>query len=293
MANNIDFWTLLKLTQEYVSQHYAAVLTDKSKLNQLKAYVDKYLRDNDYHVENLTTKELIDRLYREMAEYSVLTPFLGSPELEEININGWDDIALTYLDGSIVKMKDHFHSPGHAVDIIKRLLHHSGMIIDNATPTAQGHLPGNTRITALKDPIVDEERGVSVSIRLLHPSRVTRENLNDMSGYTGEQLSEIFRKNIDLEFKSKLNANRNRNKIAVGLVGIGVTFFIAMMLISRLWATDSVWKEIFIYISDIATTVTFWEAMTILVVEQKEKRAYLRNLKHRFSAIAFEKASSV
>ena len=60
MARQIDFWTLLKLTQEYVSQHYAAVLTDKTKLGQLKAYVDKYLRDNDYHVENLTTKELID-----------------------------------------------------------------------------------------------------------------------------------------------------------------------------------------------------------------------------------------
>ena len=45
--------------------------------------------------------------------------FLGSPDLEEINVNGWDDIALTYLDGSIVKMKDHFHSPQHAVDIIK------------------------------------------------------------------------------------------------------------------------------------------------------------------------------
>ena len=76
MAKQIDFWTLLKLTQEYVSQHYAAVLTDKNKLGQLKAYVDKYLRDNDYHVENLTTKELIDKLYCEMAEYSVLTPFL-------------------------------------------------------------------------------------------------------------------------------------------------------------------------------------------------------------------------
>ena len=123
MTKQIDFWTLLKLTQEYVSQHYAAVLTDKNKLGQLKAYVDKYLRDNDYHVENLTTKELIDKLYCEMAEYSVLTPFLGSPELEEINVNGWDDIALTYLDGSIVKLKDHFHSPQHAVDIIKRLLH--------------------------------------------------------------------------------------------------------------------------------------------------------------------------
>ena len=188
MAKQIDFWTLLKLTQEYVSQHYAAVLTDKSKLGQLKAYVDKYLRDNDYHVENLTTKELIDKLYCEMAEYSVLTPFLSSPELEAINVNGWDDIALTYLDGSIVKLKDHFHSPQHAVDIIKRLLHHSGMIIDNATPTAQGHLPGNTRITALKDPIVDEDRGVSVSIRLLHPSRVTRENLVETGFATQEMV---------------------------------------------------------------------------------------------------------
>lgn len=123
-----------------------------------------------------------------MAEYSVLTPFLGSPDLEEINVNGWDDIALTYLDGSIVKLKDHFHSPQHAVDIIKRLLHHSGMIIDNATPTAQGHLPGNTRITALKDPIVDEDRGVSVSIRLLHPSRVTRENLVETGFATQEMV---------------------------------------------------------------------------------------------------------
>ena len=66
MARQIDFWTLLKLTQEYVSQHYAAVLTDKNKLGQLKAYVDKYLRDNDYHVENLTTKELIDKLLQEI-----------------------------------------------------------------------------------------------------------------------------------------------------------------------------------------------------------------------------------
>ncbi|MBR6426676.1 MAG: hypothetical protein IKS28_02500 [Clostridia bacterium] len=63
MAKQIDFWTLLKLTQEYVSQHYAAVLTDKSKLNQLKAYVDKYLRDNDYHVENLNTEKAKSRLH--------------------------------------------------------------------------------------------------------------------------------------------------------------------------------------------------------------------------------------
>lgn len=188
MAVQIDFWTLLKMTQEYMSSHYAAVLTDKTKLSQLKAYLDKYLRDNDFKVDGMTTKELIDKLYCEMAEYSILTPYLGSPDLEEINVNGWDDIALTLLDGTILKLKEHFHSPQHAVDIIKRLLHHSGMIIDNATPMSQGHLPGNTRITALKEPIVDAERGVAVSIRLLHPQRVTLENLVETGFATQEMV---------------------------------------------------------------------------------------------------------
>lgn len=188
MAVQIDFWTLLKMTQEYMSSHYAAVLTDKTKLSQLKAYLDKYLRDNDFKVDGMTTKELIDKLYCEMAEYSILTPYLGSPDLEEININGWDDIALTLLDGTILKLKEHFHSPQHAVDIIKRLLHHSGMIIDNATPMSQGHLPVNTRITALKEPIVDAERGVAVSIRLLHPQRVTLENLVETGFATQEMV---------------------------------------------------------------------------------------------------------
>ena len=188
MAKNIDFYSLLRLTQEYISQHYAAALTDKAKLPQLKAYIDKYLRDNDYKVDGLDIKQLIDLLYREMAEYSILTPYLDSASLEEININGWDDIALTKLDGSIVKLKEHFHSPQHAVDIIKRLLHHSGMIIDNATPMSQGHLPGNTRITVLKEPIVDEERGVAVSIRLLHPQRVTLENLVETGFATQEMV---------------------------------------------------------------------------------------------------------
>ena len=100
---NIDFWSLFQKTQEYLSRNYAAAL--------------------------------IDRLYREMAEYSILTPFLSSHDLEEINVNGWDDIALTYLDGSIRKLDEHFHSPQHAVDVIKRLLHPQRVDINNLVET--------------------------------------------------------------------------------------------------------------------------------------------------------------
>ncbi|MDD4492852.1 MAG: CpaF/VirB11 family protein [Eubacteriales bacterium] len=189
MSQVMDFWAVLKLAQEYISAHYAAALTDPQKLPQLKAYLEKYLRDQDFTVKGYDDYALINRLYSEMAEYSILTPYLGSEDLEEININSWNDIALTYLDGSIVKIKEHFRSPQHAVDIVKRLLHHSGMIVDNATPIAQGHLPHNSRVTALKEPIVDDSCGISVSIRLLHPSRVNRENLIKTEFATPEMIA--------------------------------------------------------------------------------------------------------
>jgi pilus assembly protein CpaF len=188
MIQKMEFWPLLRLVQEYISQTYAAALTDKEKISQLKSYIEKYLRDKEYEIGGLSTQNLIDKLYCEMVEYSVLTPFLGSPDLEEINVNSWNDIAITYLDGSIVKTKEHFHSPQHSIDIVKRLLHHSGMIIDNATPMSQGHLPNNTRITALKEPIVDEDLGIAVSIRLLHPQRITRNELLRTDFATEEML---------------------------------------------------------------------------------------------------------
>ena len=68
---------------------------------QLKTYIEKYLRDKGYTVEGLSFQNLTDKLYCEMAEYSLLTKYLGRDEIEEININGWDDIAVTYVDGRI------------------------------------------------------------------------------------------------------------------------------------------------------------------------------------------------
>ena len=185
----IELYDLLAKTQEYIAKYYATALTDEQKHDQLKAYIEKYILDGGFLVHGFTEEELIDRLYAEMVEYSILTPFLVSPDIDEININAWDDITLTYSDGRMEKLEEHFCSPQHAVDIVKRLLHHSGMIIDNATPIAQGHLPGNTRITAIKSPVVDEEAGISVSIRLLHPQRVDRKHIIEGGMATEEMIA--------------------------------------------------------------------------------------------------------
>ena len=185
----IELYDLLAKTQEYIAKYYATALTDEQKHDQLKAYIEKYILDGGFLVHGFTEEELIDRLYAEMVEYSILTPFLVSPDIDEININAWDDITLTYSNGRMEKLEEHFRSPQHAVDIVKRLLHHSGMIIDNATPIAQGHLPGNTRITAIKSPVVDEEAGISVSIRLLHPQRVDRKHIIESGMATEEMIA--------------------------------------------------------------------------------------------------------
>ena len=188
-VKEMELYPLLQLAQGYLSAHYAQALVDRSKGAELRAYIAKYLYDTGYTVAGYTRETLTDRLFSEMAEYSVLTPWLGNPDIEEINVNGWDDIALTHLDGRIEKLTEHFFSPGHAVDVIKKLLHHSGMIIDSARPMSQGHLPGNTRITVLMDPIVDGERRIAASIRMLHPQRVDRESLLRTQSITDEMLS--------------------------------------------------------------------------------------------------------
>ncbi len=185
----IELSSLVGLTQSHIAKNYAAALIDKSKTAELKAYIGKYLYDTGYSVAGYDTKGLVERLFTEMAEYSILTKHLADPDLEEININGWDDVALTHLDGRIEKAEEHFFSPQHAIDIVKKLLHHSGMIIDNAAPIAQGHLPNNTRVTALKEPIVDADRGIAVSIRMLHPQRVDRNNLIETDSLTDDMLA--------------------------------------------------------------------------------------------------------
>ena len=184
----IDFWQLLPEVQEAMAKNYAETMADSTKHKSLKPYIEKYVKEKGYVVKNLNTNQVVNRLYREMVEYSILTPFLADTELEEININAWNDIAITDLSGNITKTKEHFHSPQHAIDIVKKLLHQSGMVIDDSTPMAQGHLPNNIRITALKDPLVDPDVGIAVSIRILHPQRVNYENLINYGTATQEML---------------------------------------------------------------------------------------------------------
>ncbi len=172
----IEFSKLLTLTQTHISDNYPGALNNVKNYEQIKPAIQSFLRTNGYFVEGISTADLVDTLYSEMVQYSFLTDYLNSPDVDEININAWDDVSVTYLDGRIRKLQS-FHSSEHATDVVRKMLKYSGATLDDAIPVAQGHLPGNTRITAIKAPLVDKDVAVSASIRLLHPSRVTVESI--------------------------------------------------------------------------------------------------------------------
>lgn len=189
-AEGRDFNSVLQEVQEYISGAYAALITEggEDSKEQLMRYITKYLQDRRIAVAGMTQTELVDAIYSEMAEFGFLTRYIYADGIEEININSWRDIEVQYSDGRSEKLTEHFDSPEHALAVIRRMLHASGMVLDNASPLVTGHLTRNTRIAAMKSPVVDEDVGVAASIRIVNRHNLSREDLLRSGTATEEML---------------------------------------------------------------------------------------------------------
>lgn len=178
-SNTREFSLVLKEVQAHISSHYADLITDGDSIErkeQIKRYILKYLQDNRISVAGMTEQQLTDALYTEMAEFSFLTKYIFGQGIEEIDVNAWDDVEVQYSDGTTKKLEEHFESPEHAINVVRRMLHVSGMVLDNASPTALGHLSKNIRIAVLKSPVVDEDVGIAASIRIVNPQSMQKED---------------------------------------------------------------------------------------------------------------------
>ena len=195
--NTKQFGEVLDEVQSYISSKYSALVVDginnvgsgnDEVKKQVKRYIGKYLLDYRLSVEGMTQEELIDKLYTEMAEFSFLTKYIFGTGIEEININAWDDVEVQYSNGTTVKLNEHFESPDHAINVVRRMLHVSGMVLDNTSPAILGHLSKNIRIAVLKTPLVDEDVGVAASIRIVNAQKLTKEDFLRSGTATDEMM---------------------------------------------------------------------------------------------------------
>ena len=184
------FPEVLKDVQEYISKNFATVLRDDPEENRelIESYISKYLQQKKVGVEGMEQGELAELLYGEMTGFSFLTRYLYREDVEEININQWRDVKITYSTGEILPTKEKFNSAGHAVDVIRRLLHKSGMIFDSAQTIVVGHLNNKIRITVMGDGVIDREKGLAVSIRIVNPKKLTKEQFVKFGTATAEML---------------------------------------------------------------------------------------------------------
>lgn len=141
-----------------------------------------------------------------------------------------------------------------------------------------------------KIPVLNDEFSEWIAYALAYTPRRVKIDIDvsfvSMEGYTEEGLSEIFQKNVGLETKKIFRENRAKKILAYSLIGIGLLAFLLMVLLTHVFDTGLA-GEIIGYVSDIATTVAFWEALTILLVENRERKNAAIDVMKRFHSISF------
>ena len=188
----LSYDQILDDVQKYCTSRHADKLTTKGNQEEarklLREFICQYILSRSYHMEGMTTEELCDTLYEDMAGISFLKKWIYRPGVEEVNVNAYDDIEVIMSGGRSMKIPDRFQSPQHAIDVTRRLLNTCGMVIDDTMPSVIGFLDKNIRISVDKTPIVDAEVGINASIRIVNQQTVSREKLTASGSATDEML---------------------------------------------------------------------------------------------------------
>lgn len=192
--SSLTYDQILEDVQRYFSENHASTIAEAGEENAdrattvLKELMVQYLVKRKYTVDGLSTKELCEKLYEDMAGYSFLKKWIYKAGVEEVNINAYNDIEVIMNSGRSIKIPDKFSSPQHAIDVIRRMLNACGMVIDDTMPSVIGFLDKNIRISVDKSPIVDSDVGINASIRIVNQQTVSEQKLLDSGSATAEML---------------------------------------------------------------------------------------------------------
>lgn len=170
----------LAKTQAYLSEHHAQTLAETVLQEQARDTVryltEQFLTSNKVYVAGMSIRELTNRLYRDMAGYSILEEPLADPNVEEILVNAYNDVEIIDERGRH-KYHESFATPEQGHDIARRLVRISGQTIDTAHPIVDAYITTGVRITAFFPPVIDEKDGIAFTIRKQHLFNVTRDQL--------------------------------------------------------------------------------------------------------------------
>jgi energy-coupling factor transporter ATP-binding protein EcfA2 len=150
-----EYSVLLAEIQQDIRGMFWQVIDEKAsqKTNAVLA-IQRYLLNTNSTVENMSSEDLIGRLYNDIFAYSVLSDPLENLWITKIRVINWNNIWVEFQNGKARKI-DSFANQQQAEEAIDRLLADSELKTD--TPFLCGKLKDlNARITVFRPPVVSE-----------------------------------------------------------------------------------------------------------------------------------------
>ena len=186
-----QYESILDQTRSFISQNHseelALSITEKSSLEAIKELIQEYVGSQHLHIEGLSMQQLADKLYGDMVGFGFLDKYIADEEIEEINGNSWRDIEIVTHSGWR-KIPEHFLSPKHAEDTLRKMVRLGGLVLDNTNPIVDSYITQGIRISAMIPPVADRRGGAVFSIRRQRMAKVTKEQLIEWQTATTEML---------------------------------------------------------------------------------------------------------
>ena len=188
---NDTYETVLEQTRAFVSQTHGEVLaqsiTEKTAAATVKQIIEDFIAGHHLHVSGFSMQQLLERLYGDMAGFGFLDQYIADEDIEEINGNSWRDIEIVTRSGWR-KVPEHFLSPQHAEDTLRKMVRLGGLVLDGTNPIVDSYITQGIRISAMIPPVADKRSGAVFSIRRQRMARVSAAQLVKWHTATPEML---------------------------------------------------------------------------------------------------------
>lgn len=178
-----EYLNIFAAVQKYITDEKLTELNESlesGNYSVLESIAKNYIQRRYTRFANseATLNEIVKKCIDDMTGYGFLNKYFArADELEEININGWNNIEIRWFGGRRELSDEHFHSPQHARDVLLRILRPTGRYLDDNKIYEISYIGKSVRITTFIAPAVDEEVGVAASIRFIHSAVFTIDRL--------------------------------------------------------------------------------------------------------------------
>lgn len=175
-SNNtlLDEFNVKKREKEVVDVKDYDVIPDKEKLDMLRSRIvqnlinnkipdnislEQYINDEidnvleDYDLGSLERNHICNLIQNEINGYGPLTDLLNNDAVDEIMVNGINDIYVE-IDGKLVKDESvSFINNDHIIRTIQRIVQPLGRTIDAVNPMVDARLRDGSRLNAIVPPL--------------------------------------------------------------------------------------------------------------------------------------------